>query len=108
MQFTASLLAFAALALASVGTVAADEQLPAKAAPHPEHATTIWKPTATNVVTRTFTGSRVEQHWTTVSPYMYTTTVPITWTQTQTQTQYTPIITDVPAARRHARDFGSS
>ncbi|OJT10777.1 hypothetical protein TRAPUB_12719 [Trametes pubescens] len=108
MQFTASLLAFAALALTSVGTVAAAEQHPAQDAPHPEHATTLWKPTATVVVTHTFTGSRIEHVWTTVSPYFHDTTVPFTWTQTQTQTQYTPIITDVPEARRHARDFGSS
>ena len=72
---------------------------------------TIWQPTATVVVTNTYTGTRVEQIWTTVPPYEWETTFPITWTATETQTLYKPVPTNVPREndeRRHARDFQQS
>ena len=77
--------------------------------------TTLWVPTATTVHTNTYTGTRVEQVWTTTPPYEWETTFPITWTATQTQTLYSPVVTmvedsaDAPGPqRRHARDFEMS
>ncbi|TBU33563.1 hypothetical protein BD311DRAFT_441784 [Dichomitus squalens] len=74
--------------------------------------TTVWKPTATVVQTKTFTGTRVEEIWTTVPPYEWLTTYPITWTATETETQFTPVVTnaarEVVGERRHARDFQQS
>ncbi|KAL1949405.1 hypothetical protein VTO73DRAFT_8286 [Trametes versicolor] len=82
MQFT-SFLTLASIALAAVCGVQAEENK-RDSTPHP---TTIWVPTATVVETNTFTGTRVEQIWTTVAPYEWETTFPITWTATQTKTQ---------------------
>ena len=68
--------------------------------------TTLWVPTATTVHTNTYTGTRVEQVWTTTPPYEWETTFPITWTATETQTLYKPVPTNVPREndeRRHAR-----
>ena len=62
-------------------------------------------------MTNTYTGTRVEQIWTTVPPYEWETTFPITWTATETQTLYKPVPTNVPREndeRRHARDFQQS
>ncbi|KAI0635881.1 hypothetical protein C8Q77DRAFT_1071798 [Trametes polyzona] len=100
MQFK-SVLTLAGIALASVLGVCAEEQ---KQEAHP---TTIWVPTATVVETNTFTATRIEQIWTTVAPYEWETTYPITWTAVQTKTQFKPIVTNAPA-RRHARDFETS
>lgn len=61
-------------------------------------------PTATVVETNTFTATRIEQVWTTVAPYEWETTFPITWTAVQTKTEFQPIVTTLPQ-RRHARDF---
>ncbi|EJF64730.1 hypothetical protein BD309DRAFT_1014057 [Dichomitus squalens] len=75
-------------------------------------ATTIWQPTATVVQTKTYTGTRVEEIWTTTPPYEWLTTYPITWTATETETQYKPVVTNVArqvvGERRHARDFQQS
>ncbi|KAI0833426.1 hypothetical protein BC628DRAFT_1307920 [Trametes gibbosa] len=97
MQFT-SILTFAGVALATILGVQAEEQ---KQEAHP---TTVWVPTATVVETNTFTATRIEQIWTTVAPYEWETTFPITWTAVETVTQFKPVVTSVPQ-RRHVRDF---
>ncbi|OJT03378.1 hypothetical protein TRAPUB_6047 [Trametes pubescens] len=101
MQFT-SFITLASIALATVCGVHAAENKPD--APNP---TTIWVPTATVVETNTFTGTRIEQIWTTVAPYEWETTFPITWTAVQTRTEFKPVVTNAPV-RRHARDFEQS
>ncbi|KAI0714271.1 hypothetical protein C8T65DRAFT_607215 [Cerioporus squamosus] len=109
MQFS-TLLTLAGVALsATLGASAAHDAV----RPLLPHVTTLWVPTATVVATNTFTATRIEQVWTTVPPYEWETTYPITWTATQTQTQYKPIVTvvDGPASgpeRRHPRDFEMS
>ncbi|KAI0749325.1 hypothetical protein C8Q80DRAFT_617615 [Daedaleopsis nitida] len=95
MHFS-TILTIAGVALSTVLGVAADPK-----------ATTIWVPSATVVETNTFTGTRIEQVWTTVPPYEWETTFPITWTATQTMTKFRPVVTNVPE-RRHARDFDMS
>ncbi|RDX57350.1 hypothetical protein OH76DRAFT_1395141 [Lentinus brumalis] len=95
MQFS-TLLTLAGVALsATLGASAAQDA----------HLTTLWVPTATVVATNTFTATRIEQVWTTVAPYEWETTFPVTWTATQTQTQFKPVVTVVPNERRHPRDF---
>ncbi|RPD60026.1 hypothetical protein L226DRAFT_523076 [Lentinus tigrinus ALCF2SS1-7] len=97
--------------LLTIASVALSATLGASAA-QGAHMTTLWVPTATVVQTNTYTGTRVEQVWTTVPPYEWETTFPITWTATQTATQYKPVVTMVDEAsgpeRRHPRDFEMS
>ena len=66
---------------------------------------TEWIPTATIVVTNTYTATRVEEILTDTPPYAWTTTFPITFTQTETETEYMSIVTSVPDKRAHVRDF---
>ncbi|KAH9850282.1 hypothetical protein C2E23DRAFT_735394 [Lenzites betulinus] len=99
MQFT-SILTFAGIAFAAVLGANAEEQK-REAVCHP---TTVWVPTATVVETNTFTATRIEQVWTTVAPYEWETTFPITWTAVETVTQFKPVVSSAPE-RRHARDF---
>ncbi|KAI8980148.1 hypothetical protein BD414DRAFT_493797 [Trametes punicea] len=95
MQFK-SLLAFTGVIFGALLAARAEEQ--------GAHLTTIWVPTATVVETNTYTATRIDQIWTTVSPYEWETTYPITFTATETVTQYEAVVTSVPQ-RRHARDF---
>ena len=113
MQFS-TILAFAAAALSTAIGVSASPDavcllhpavLPLDSSPNSlQHLTTLWVPTATAVVTNTYTGTRVEEVWTNVPPYEWETTFPITWTAVKTQTEFMPVVTSVPQ-RRHARDF---
>ncbi|OBZ72484.1 hypothetical protein A0H81_07419 [Grifola frondosa] len=68
---------------------------------------TIMVPTATVVEVNTYVATRIEEIWMTTSPYLVSSTFPITWTVTETAVEYGPSVV-VDRRREHPRDFETS